>query len=383
MTYRPKPPARKTARRPLWSRTFGRLSVFAVALLAAVVTTAPAHAGITLTDVKGRTVTLEAAATRLVIDDGRIITALSYLAPDPIALVAGWPHDIDRLGREQYEAYRLKFPAIDSLSLTNSSSEDMAVEQVIAARPDLVVLSLYSRVAEQQLAQLEEAGIPAIYVDFVLDPLGNSDASFAVLGQAIGRSAQSAQMIAFRKAHLAAIDSRLAQSPSSLTPRVFLEAHAAVSEPCCNTPGTGNFGKVIDRLKARNIGDILKGRPFGQINIEYVIASKPEVYIASGGAYMATRGGLLIGPSFDRSTTEDSLRALLARPGFSALPAVVSGRVHGLAKQLFEPGMDILALEIMAKWLHPELFSDLDVEATRQSLNRMAAIPLVGTYWTE
>ncbi len=42
-----------------------------------------------------------------------------------------------------------------------------------------------------------------------------------------------------------------------------------------------------------------------------------------------------------------------------------------------------LALELLAKWTHPDLFRDLDVDATRKQLNDLMAVPLVGTYWTQ
>ncbi len=74
---------------------------------------------------------------------------------------------------------------------------------------------------------------------------------------------------------------------------------------------------------------------------------------------------------------------LLARPGLALLPAVQKGAVHGISQQLFSSPVDILALELLAKWTHPDLFRDLDVDATRKQLNDLMAVPLVGTYWTQ
>jgi len=369
---------------PVRARTVPRRPIAVIsALLIALTMPALAHAGIVLSDLKGRTVTLEAPARRMVVDDGRLILALSFLTDDPVSLVAAWPHDVDRFGRELYASYRQKFPAIATLPRSASSAQDMIAEQIIAANPDLVVLSLYSHPAEQQLEQLKQAGIPVIFVDFVADPFANSDRSLDILGKAVGRQAEADRVIAFRKHHKALITARIAKSDRSGRPVVFMETHASMQEPCCNSPGTGNVGKFIEFAAARNIGDILASKPFGQISLEYVLASKPEVYIASGGEYMANRGGLLIGPNYDAKQTRDSMARLLARPGFRTIPAATKGAVHGLSQQIFNSPLDVLALELIARWTHPELFEDIDVEATRGTLNSLMAVPLTGTYWTD
>ncbi|MGR6467724.1 ABC transporter substrate-binding protein [Rhizobium sp. PAMB 3182] len=353
-------------------------------LLAAVLVAAalPARAEVALTDLKGRHVVLQKPAARLAVDDGRTIIALSFLSDEPVALLAAWPHDVKRLGVEQHGALAARFPALDTLPTIASNAGDLSVEQVIAAAPDLLVLSVFSKVSDQQLLQLDAVGIPVIYVDFLLDPLANTDRSLTLLGKAIGRIQAAATVVDVRRRHRDAIEQRLAgRDPGRKRPSVFLETHASTAEACCNSPGTGNLGLYIDLVGGHNIGDILSGRPFGQISIEHVVASAPDVYIASGGAYMQQRGGLLVGPGYDEATTRASLDRLLARPGMSGLPAVRSGNVHGLAKALFNPVWDILSLELLAKWVNPDLFADLDVDRTREELNTLSSVDLAKGYW--
>ncbi len=342
-----------------------------------------AHAEVTLTDLKGRSVTLQKPASRLLVDDGRLIIALSFLSTDPVSLIAAWPHDLDRFGRELYATYLAKFPAIATLPKSTSNAQDMAVEQVIAARPDLVVLSLHSRPAEQQLAQLDEAGIPVIFVDFSADPFLNTDKSLDILGKAIGRDEQAEKVVAFRREQKHVLADRISKAGGLQKPIVFMETHASTDEACCNSPGSGNVGRFIDFVGGANIGAVLHGKPSGQISLEYAIAAKPDVYIASGGQYMETRGGLLVGPNYSASQTQASLDRLLARPGFSSLPAVDTGNVHGISQQLFNSPLDLLAMELIARWVHPDLFADIDIETARQRLNGFMAVPLTGAYWTK
>ncbi|KWV44477.1 ABC transporter substrate-binding protein [Rhizobium altiplani] len=342
----------------------------------------PARAEI-VTDLKGRAVSLTKPAERLVVDDGRMILALSFLSADPVALIAAWPHDIDRFGRELYASYVQKFPQLDRLPKTTSNAQDMMVEQIIAARPDLVVLSTYSHPAEAQLRQLDAAGIPVIFVDFVSDPLVNTDKSLEILGKATGHTQAAERIVELRAEHRAMIARRIGAAADHSKPAMLMETHASSDEPCCNSPGAAGIGKFMDLAGARNIGDILHSKPFGQLNREYIVASKPQVYVATGGEYMKNRGGLLIGPHFNAAETDASLQSLLQRPGFSTIPANDGKNAHGMSQQLFNSPLDILALELLAKWSHPALFSDIDVEATRQQLNALSAVPLSGTYWTE
>ncbi len=361
----------------------GRLFALVASALLLLTFASGASAAITVTDMKGRQVSLPKPAQRLVIDDGRMIIALGFLTDDPVSMIAAWPHDVDRFGRELYADYQKRFPQIDTLPKSTSNAQDMAVEQVLAGHPDAVVLSVFSHPADEQLKQLDKAGIPVIFVDFVTSPLKNTDISLQILGAITGREQQAQRVVELRQQHRALIAQRVQDVAVSDKPSVFLEPHASTQEACCNSPGGAGIGTFIDFAGARNIGDILKGKPSGQLSPEYILASKPDVYIATGGEYMKSRGGLLVGPRFDAQTTSLSLQQLLERPGFSALPAAQYHAVHGFSQQLFNSPLDILALELIARWSHPKLFADLDVEATRRSLNALSAVPLDGLYWTE
>jgi iron complex transport system substrate-binding protein len=73
-----------------------------------------------------------------------------------------------------------------------------------------------------------------------------------------------------------------------------------------------------------------------------------------------------------------------ARPGIAQLGAVKRGQVHGLSHQLLNSPIDILAVEALAKWIHPDLFAALDPARTMAELNaKFLAVPLEGTLWID
>jgi iron complex transport system substrate-binding protein len=58
--------------------------------------------------------------------------------------------------------------------------------------------------------------------------------------------------------------------------------------------------------------------------------------------------------------------------------------VHGLSHQLINSPIDIVATEVLAKWIQPELFADLDPHATLDTINKdFLAVPYRGDYWTD
>lgn len=350
-------------------------------LLAALVSM-PRHAmaEIVVTDITGRTVRLEKPATRIMIDDGRYLIALSLIHPDPVSVLAAWPQDINRIGPSVYRQYVEKFPAIEKLAKVASSANGVSVEQVLAAEPDLAVFSLQSAPSGNDLARLEDAGIAVAVIDFFNNPLENLEPGLRLLGTVTGREAEAEAFIAFRRERMDAISTRLQQA--GLPKRtVFLEPHAARTADCCASPGKGNIGKYIDFAGGINIGDAVIPGVTGSLNLEYVIETDPEVYIATGGPHMEGTNGLLIGPGYDEATVRSTLEKVVARPGISGIRAVREGRVHGLAHQLLNSPLDILTIEALAKWIHPELFGDLDPEATRTALNeRFLAVPVEGIY---
>ena len=67
--------------------------------------------------------------------------------------------------------------------------------------------------------------------------------------------------------------------------------------------------------------------------------------------------------------------------GFSELPAFRQGSVHALWLPVFAGPYNVLAVELIAKWVHPDLFADLAPQKTLDEINRFLAVPLQGTYW--
>ncbi len=335
---------------------------------------------VTVQDLKGRTVTLAKPASRILIDDGRYLIALSLIHPDPVSIIAAWPRDINRVGALTYQRYLEKFPKIADIPQVASSASTFSLEKVLAVKPDVAVVSLGPGPSDADVKRCEAAGIPVVFIDFFTHPFENLERSLTILGEISGRQAQTKAFIDFRKQHMNAITQKVKTAKEN--PKVFLEVHAGMSGECCNAPGKGNIGDYINVVGGHNISADILPSTYGKVNIEYVISQNPKVYIATGGPHLEKTGGLVVGPGYTPDRSRASLQKILQRPGFASLSAAKSGNVHGLSHQLLNSPLDILAVEALAKWIHPDLFQNIDPAKTMAEINeRFLAVPIDGTNW--
>lgn len=341
---------------------------------------------VTVTDLAGRMVTLPGPAKRIVLAQGRQLNGLGLLHPDPISLLAGWGSDHKRQNPDAYARYAAKFPAIETVPTVGDggTQDGFSFEKAVSLAPDLVILSQSlagtRRGPGDLVARFEAAGITVAVVDFYLQPLRDTVPSLRVLGKLIGREEQAEAYIRFYEARRAVLASRVRDAER---PSVFMHAHAGGFD-CCQSPGKGTFDEFITLAGGRNIAASILPGATGQISLEQLLAADPAIYVATGGVHLARRGGLVLGLGISPEEGLRSFATLLASPGISALSAVRNGRAYGLWQLFNDTPLHIVAIEALAKWIHPERFADLDPQATLNEIStRFSAIPLEGTLWID
>jgi iron complex transport system substrate-binding protein len=365
------------------------LAIAFVAVLAAATAIAPtARAGepIVITDIAGRKVTVERPVKRVLLGEGRQLLALSLIHPDPVSLLAGWPADLIRQDATTYGRYRDRFPGIETVPIVGQGSADtFSIEQALAVRPDVAVLSGGygpSVKSTDVVSRLEKAGIPVLFIDFIGRPLENTTPSLAILGRLLGRETEAQAYIDFYNSHVQRVADRLAQAKPQI-PNVFMHAHAGLGA-CCNSPSRATIGAFIEAAGGHNIAADILTTPFGQLNLEYILSRNPDIYVGTGGVHLAGKGGLVMGPGIEAGVARGALADVVARPGLADLAAVRNGRVYGLWHIFNNNPANFLAVEVLAKWFHPELFADIDPDASLKELNaRFLPVPMQGTYWVQ
>jgi iron complex transport system substrate-binding protein len=358
--------------------------VLAASLPALLACAMPAQAQITARDAAGREISLPAPAKRIVLSDAQDLIAFSLIDPEPAARIVGWSRA--RLDEETYALLAgrdRRVAGIRSLGIIRPGA--VPVEAIIALKPDLVVLGTEFSASEPGIAQLTAARIPVAILSLA-PSLRRIDGELGLvaLGRLIGREERAQAFSAFFKERVERIRRRVAERGPRRRIPVLLEAHAG-GATCCMSPGGGEgIGDFVTLAGGENIGASVIPGMAGTLGVEYVIRRRPEVFIATGGAYMAARGGLVLGTGRSPEEARASLAKLAARPTLAGLPAVASGRVHGIAHSLTTSGLNLVAIEAIAQWVSPDLFADIDPDETLRLIGeRFLGFPMVGTYMVD
>lgn len=374
------------ARSRLPATAFRLLAFVSVLGLSAI---AGARAQETVTDLAGRQVEIPQGVDRIILGEGRLIYVIATLdREDPFARIVGWADDLRTTDYSVYEQYAAKFPAMTDIPIVgNPTSGEFSVESAITSQPDVIFMT--ERNAQMTAGgglvdQLTAAGIAVVFVDFRDDISGATVPSLRLMGKVLGREAQAEEVVAFYEEQMAEVTGRLIGSEPR--PDVFIERTAGLRDvECCRSFGSNNMGWLIDTAGGHNIaGDLIPGAT-GTINPEEMVASSPDVYIASGSNWTQLdpeARAVSLGNGADVGAAREKLAGLIERPVIAQTAAVQNGRVHAIWHQFYTSPYHFAAVQAFAKWFHPELFADLDPDANfREFHEQFLPIEYQGGYW--
>ena len=343
----------------------------AVAVLAGLSMPAFAQA-FTVTDVAGREVSFDGPVQRAILGEGRMLYSLATIETEnPFAYVVGWRNDLWTTDQVSFDAYAAKFPEAKDLPfLGNLTDGTLQTETVVTLDPDVLILPIGNKTAAEEV-KLEEMlgglGVKIVYVDFREHILDNTVPSLHILGQLFGKEARAQEVADFWQGKMDAIAKVIADNNPE-RPDVFMYRAAGLAE-CCGTFGPDNFGLMVELAGGHNLGsDFLPGYT-GSINPEQVIASNPDVVVVTGSDWRNSdnaKGFVSVGPGAaeDTAASRAALAAAVDVPAFVGSTAVAEGNVHAIWHQFYTSPYQFVAIEEMAKWFHPELFADVDADAT-------------------
>ena len=344
----------------------------------------------TVIDMSGREVTIPNKVERILLGEGRLLQAIALLEGDqPFARIVGWQGDFKKLDPQSYASYRTKFPEIEAIPLIGDTTADsISAEKVLTLNPDVAILGLSGHgpnLESELVKQLEKAGVPVVFIDFRNKPTQNTLPSLRLLGQVLHREHIAERYIAFYEANLKKVTDVVGGIKEKDKVSVFIELKAGTSDACCTTAGNGNMGDMIELAGGLNIAKNLLSSALGTINLEKVIASNPDIYIASGGITSGKgQSGIPFGMQTSQSQAQAGLASVLDRKGIATLAAVENKRVYGVWHNYYNSPYNILAIQNFAKWFYPEQFKDLDPQQTLVELHReFLAIDPTGTFWVE
>ena len=344
-----------------------------------------------VTDNVGRTVDIPRGARRVVLGEGRLLSATVLLDRDrPFGRLAAWGNDMRLYDPDTWRRYGARFPEMARLpELGSSASADFSVERVIALDADCVVFTLSSLRRMQEMGAMDKlarAGIPSVFVDFREEMTRNTVPSLRLLGTLFDREDAAAAYVDFYAAQFARVRDRVANLTDAQKPLVFIE-QAAGYDPneCCRTWGNGYLGALVAEAGGRNWGSSRFPGSGGMVNPEAILTDDPDVIIGTGANWAETKPdvtSVLLGYDARPDDVQRRLTALARRPVFANLKATRGGRFHSIYHQFYMSPYHVVALQAFATWCHPDLFRDLDPDATFRELHaRFLPIPFGGQFW--
>ncbi|TCP80082.1 iron complex transport system substrate-binding protein [Rhizobium sp. PP-CC-2G-626] len=367
-------------------RLSGRSAIAALGLFMASVLPALA---VEVTDVTGRKVDVNVPARHVILGEGRQIYFLAALDKEnPFQHVVGWRDDLPKADPESYAAYLEKYPEIAKLATFGGMKDGtFDIEQAVALKPDVIVMNLDAKTATEEAGYIEKlakVGIPLVYVDFREKPMENTEPSMRIMGTLMGKEKVAEDFIAFRAEAIRKVTDTLEKNAPK-KPLVFVERAGGYSDDCCMSFGNENFGRMVEIAGGTNMArDIIPGT-FGSVNPEQIIASNPDQVIITGGMWEAyVPGGNWVGVGYgaDLQEAHRKLENLTKRPAFTGIKAVNDGEIHAIWHQFYNNPYQFVAIQQIAKWLHPDLFKDLDPEATFKQLHeRFLPLPYKPGYF--
>jgi len=369
--------------RQVFLRAFVAAAGLAVAILPA------AAEKVTVTDIIGRKVEVETPVQKIILGEGRQMYFVAALdKDDPFKRVVGWRDDLGKADPENYKAYEKRYPQIARLPTFGGMKEGaFDIEQAIALKPDVLFLNIEAKVASDEaklVEKLASVGIPVVYVDFREKPFENTEPSMRLIGKLFGKEKIAEDFIKYRAEQIAVVTDRL-KAPDLKRPLVMVERAGGFSDDCCMSFGNENFGRMVEFAGGRNLATPLIPGTFGTINPERIVADNPDVVIVTGSSwdgYVPGGAWVGLGNGADMTEARRKLANLMKRPAFAQSAAVKNGRVHGIWHQFYNSPYQFVAIQQIAKWLHPELFKDIDPDATMRVLHeRFLPLPYEPGLW--
>lgn len=322
----------------------------------------------------------------------RLVVTMHYEEITAIAGADGW-NKVVAMSRAPWESWRpviyaeyLKaIPALARIPDTGDIEDgSFAAETVIAARPDVLVLSNWGfQTAKAQVERIQQAGIPVVVLDYHAQELDTHLASTRALGLLFGTEARAEALATFYAREYAVLQDRIrAAQAGKPKPKAYIEFGRDGADTIGNSYNNAMWGRMLTRLGAENLAEGRLPGAWGPLNAETILAENPDVIFLAASSWLNRPKAVKTGYGVNAATTRATLQPYLTRPGWAGLKAVRSGNVnaieHGLSRTLF----DIVAMQFMARQLYPEALADLDPEQTFRRLHaEFLPVPYSGTWF--
>ena len=299
----------------------------------------------TITTATGKNVTIYKPLRRIVVLNTDIAEAIRVLgARDRIVGIS------DTIAKRS--GY---FPVISKKPVVGTWKE-IDPEAVLRLEPDAVFT--YGRWPGPEYIEDKIPTIMVIRLDFFKPE--ELRQGMETLGYLLEEEANASKYLNWHDEYVSEIETKVSAIPEYEKPVVFLDKSNvdSISERKTYSRGTA-MHQLCELAGGRNMAVMaeLEGS-YPAIETEKILEQNPDVIVG-----LSRKGGYR---TDDESGLEEEYKRIVELPGFNNITAVTEGRVYLMDGSIAFGTVYPVGLAYMAKWLHPDLFKDLDPQAIHQ-----------------
>lgn len=326
-----------------------------------------ADSPVTITDDLGRTITLDKPADR--------IGYTRYNVAEAIKLIDAWDKVVARDGTisdPKLNPINPKFyPNLETIPAISDSMDffNLNYEKIMEIKPEVMIIPHTSDVSPERIQEVIdtlEPEIPVVCLNF--DSPVRMGNTIEKLGQITGNEKEAQRYLDFYNEIYSTIKEKTDELNADERPRVFLKM-AGWTPDTLYTLGKEN--DYWNQMSAICGGDsISKDLPGAYIEVdkEWLINQDMDAIVAYiwEQYYPETFGFFASDPAHKYKTGPKIIDEISAMDVFSQTEAVANDEVFLLNGNLFTTPRVIVGMAYLAKWLHPELFSDMNPQEIHQ-----------------
>jgi len=260
--------------------------------------------------------------------------------------------DIDRIVaiEENAKEKGLYFPEAAELPSIGGYPPDP--EAIFKFQPDLVLgATSWTELLYEELP----GDIPVVGLDFMSKTPDSFAEETTKLGYILNRRDEAGNYLNnFQNKYLEIIKSQTEDLSDDDKPLVYVESSSGEYNAYGNGSGAQTF---VEMAGGRNVFE--GSLSWFEADPEAVMVRNPDIiikHLRNGVGY----------PADDLSIMKEARDEILTRPELADVTAVKEGKVYIIDEGLSFGFDHLIAVAYMAKWLHPELFGELDPQAMHQ-----------------
>jgi len=263
------------------------------------------------------------------------------------------------------------WPGMDESAIAGQNQREPNYEAIVGLNPDLVVFPR-NGAWEKAAEKLSSFGIPVVVITgWDVNKFADN---ITMIGDLVGNPDRAAALVALHAKYTKLIEDRL----QGVTPRtIYLEKTVDYTT---SVPGSG-WHDMLVQAGGKNIFDDIDiaKQPKSKGN-KHQLAIDPEAILVRNPDIIIKQ----LGTDFVPPTQEEmaaTIAAMKARPGWSELDAVKNDKIFVMTYFIAGGMSKLIGKLYIAKWLYPELFTDVDPDAVaREWIENYQGVKMPGPH---